>query len=160
MTFVFFVPSPALLLSSLNRECVSQVCRCEGKNCFCPSVLSYVSQCNELGLKVNDEKTRSVCGSPSVSNLVTVIPSLRRGVRQRAKKVNSLPSTHPEPTVTCPPGMIFNQCSSPCKRTCKSPEETDSEMCRKPCGPDCQCPPHLVWHESQCILPSSCPESS
>ena len=67
------------------------------------------------------------------------------------------------PALTCASerGYVFDECGSPCKRTCANrnlpPEEVDRQ-CFLPCVSRCQCFAGKVEHEGRCITPSLCPD--
>ena len=65
--------------------------------------------------------------------------------------------------ITCPTerGYVFDECGSPCKRTCANrnlpPDEIDRQ-CYLPCVSRCQCVAGKVEHDGRCINPSLCPD--
>ncbi|XP_076799666.1 uncharacterized protein LOC143444348 isoform X2 [Clavelina lepadiformis] len=66
--------------------------------------------------------------------------------------------------VHCPTerGYVFDECGSPCKRTCANknlPPGAVEEQCFLPCVSGCQCVAGNVEHEGSCISPLHCPDN-
>ena len=56
--------------------------------------------------------------------------------------------------MTCPEGMIFQQCGPFCPQTC---DELDSVTpCEGRCAEGCFCPPGQVQIEGKCVDPEIC----
>ena len=137
---------------------MADVCSCSSSDCHCKSIASYINQCRETGLQMNDAitnwKTLTSCDAPISLSAVVV----RDTVRKHPKRVKDNTETAGKVIASCPNGSVFRQCASSCRRTCK--RRTPATPCRKACRPGCECPAHLVWHESACIKPTLCPSSS
>lgn len=66
--------------------------------------------------------------------------------------------------IICPVerGYVFDECGSPCKRTCANrnlPPDDIAAQCYLPCVSGCQCPAGMVEHERRCILSQHCPKN-
>nr|XP_039253790.1 uncharacterized protein LOC120330882 isoform X1 [Styela clava] len=64
--------------------------------------------------------------------------------------------------VVCPydRGYVFDECGSPCKRTCANrnlPPGSIAAQCYLPCVSGCQCPAGKVEYGRRCIYPEMCP---
>ncbi|XP_013401614.1 keratin-associated protein 10-7 isoform X2 [Lingula anatina] len=64
----------------------------------------------------------------------------------------------PQPPPKCVPkckgGKVWNDCGSPCTKTCKDP----NPGCIEKCEPKCECPADKpIWHRARCIAASQCP---
>ncbi|CAI9718898.1 chordin isoform X2 [Octopus vulgaris] len=57
-------------------------------------------------------------------------------------------------------GFIFDDCASPCQRTCDNSDSNGKPLnsCFKPCVSGCQCPSSKVLHDGYCIKASECPK--
>ncbi|KAM9313180.1 von Willebrand factor [Gastrophryne carolinensis] len=76
-----------------------------------------------------------------------------RSCAQKGVIVNGWPK---ETTCTpqCPYGMVYNECVSPCVKTCQS--LNINEVCRENCIDGCSCPEGKVLDGSYCIDASEC----
>ncbi|XP_069484436.1 von Willebrand factor [Ambystoma mexicanum] len=54
----------------------------------------------------------------------------------------------------CPPGMEYNECVSPCAKTCQS--LNINEVCQEQCFDGCSCPEGKVLDGDQCVDASKC----
>ncbi|XP_033117225.1 uncharacterized protein LOC117117126 [Anneissia japonica] len=59
-------------------------------------------------------------------------------------------------TISCPEGMIYDECTSPCQATCENQSNTDQCIHTK-CVPGCVCSAGMVLHNSNCISKHDCP---
>ncbi|XP_051890123.1 von Willebrand factor [Pristis pectinata] len=58
--------------------------------------------------------------------------------------------------MTCPDGQIYEQCGTPCNKTCRSLSSPDTE-CTEFCLEGCYCPPNQYANEDgQCVPKSEC----
>ncbi|XP_062928544.1 von Willebrand factor [Mobula hypostoma] len=58
--------------------------------------------------------------------------------------------------LTCPDGQIYEQCSTPCNKTCRSISTPDTE-CTEFCLEGCYCPPNQFANDDgQCVPKSEC----
>uniref|UniRef100_H2YYT0 VWFD domain-containing protein n=1 Tax=Ciona savignyi TaxID=51511 RepID=H2YYT0_CIOSA len=66
--------------------------------------------------------------------------------------------------LNCPSelGYVFDECGSPCKRTCANtnlPPSVIEEQCYMPCVSGCQCPAGMVEYDGRCINSMDCPDT-
>ncbi|KAG8579776.1 hypothetical protein GDO81_011049 [Engystomops pustulosus] len=54
----------------------------------------------------------------------------------------------------CPHGMVYNECVSPCLKSCQS--LNINEVCQEHCTDGCTCPEGKVLDGSHCVAPSEC----
>lgn len=145
------------------RNCMADVCSCSKSDCHCKSIVSYINQCQGVGLSMSDAlanwKTLTSCDAPINTTANASLSVAKAGASGPVQPLK-LTSISNNDSITrtglsCPAGSIFRPCASACKRSCKRRATVTS--CRKGCRPGCECPPHLVWHESRCIKASLCP---
>jgi len=55
--------------------------------------------------------------------------------------------------ITCPSGMVYQQCGPSCPQTCDTNEDTD---CSGGCVEGCFCPSGLVLFNGKCINETQC----
>ncbi|KAM4037233.1 von Willebrand factor [Anomaloglossus baeobatrachus] len=54
----------------------------------------------------------------------------------------------------CPHGMVYNECVSPCVKSCQSLDI--NEVCQEQCTDGCSCPEGKVLDGSRCVAPAEC----
>ncbi|XP_071959599.1 uncharacterized protein [Antedon mediterranea] len=59
-------------------------------------------------------------------------------------------------TISCPEGMHYDECASPCQSTCENQNIADSCIHKK-CVPGCVCSAGMLLHNSTCINKYDCP---
>ncbi|XP_060080481.1 mucin-2-like [Ylistrum balloti] len=59
---------------------------------------------------------------------------------------------------SCPDGLVYNECSSPCPRSCSNIFADLSESCstKGPCVSGCECPVGTILQDGKCVSPDEC----
>ncbi|XP_021363866.1 SCO-spondin-like [Mizuhopecten yessoensis] len=58
----------------------------------------------------------------------------------------------------CPEGLVYNECISPCQRSCSNlfAELSDECQSKTECVAGCTCPPGLIWQKNECVVLEDC----
>ena len=72
---------------------------------------------------------------------------------RRANAATLSPTSDPVASHPCPGGQLWDECGSPCTRTCELMET----VCSTKCMPRCQCPSHKpIWTGFECVEAAAC----
>ena len=77
----------------------------------------------------------------------------RLSVLRRANAATLSPTSDTVASHPCPGGQLWDECGSPCTRTCELMET----VCSTKCMPRCQCPSHKpIWTGFECVEAAAC----
>uniref|UniRef100_F6WZH0 Uncharacterized protein n=1 Tax=Ciona intestinalis TaxID=7719 RepID=F6WZH0_CIOIN len=150
--------NPCDVISYSKRKRANDACKVINSDVFaeCHQVVNpamYFSSC------VHDV---CACGSNDQYCVCDVLEAYAAECR-RSGVVMSWRSRH-LCAIGCPEerGYVFDECGSPCKRTCANknlPPGVIEDQCFMPCVSGCQCPAGKVEYDGHCINPLDCPSN-